>query len=89
MNTAKHEEEIMKTLRGWRYSLTSALVLVLDEAIKSKVLPGANIRAAARIVNTHFSSPGRHGAGPGWAGPMVVLTCDQLRYPETALVTHQ
>ena len=67
MNTAKHEEEIMKTLRGWRYSLTSALalVLVLDEAIISKVLPGANIRAAARIVNTHFSSPGRHGGGAG------------------------
>ena len=79
MNTAKHEEEIMKTLRGWRYSLTSALalvlVLVLDEAIKSKVLPGANIRAAARVVNTHFSSPGRHGggAGLGWTNGSVNL----------------
>ena len=75
MNTAKHEEEIMKTLRGWRYSLSSALVLVLDEAIKSKVLPGANIRAAARIVNTHFSSPGRHGggAGLGWTNGSVNL----------------
>ena len=77
MNTAKHEEEIMKTLRGWRYSLTSAQPWCwwLDEAIKSKVVPGANIRAAARIENTHFSSPGRHrgGAGLGWTNGSVNL----------------
>ena len=46
-----------------------------DEAIISKALPGANIRAAARIVNTHFSSPGGHGggAGLGWTNDSVNL----------------
>ena len=84
--------EIMKTLWGWRYYLTSTLVLVLDEAIISKVLPEANIRAAARVVNTHFSSPGRHGggAGLGWTNGSVnlwpaSLPRDRISYPPVTL----
>ena len=57
--------------------------------LNPKYCPGPTLGPQLALWTHIFHPLADTGAGPGWAGPMVVLTCDQLRYPETALVTHQ
>ena len=77
MNTAKHEEEIMKTFQ-----------CIVRMALHSHLSPGAGAGGAMKPLNpkccpgptlgpqlalrTHIFHPlADTGAGPGWAGPMV------------------
>ena len=86
MNTAKHEEEICEDGVTFSPQLSPGAGGWM-KPLNPKCCPGPTL-GPQLALGTHIFHPlADTGAGPGWAGPMVVLTCDQLRYPETALVS--